>query len=108
MKYCTKCLAPDTRPDINFENGVCAACIAYEKQNHTDWDREGTIEQCNQIDSLGYLLSQYLKYPKFGHASATEMTSRWIRSGMKTREEMIPLLKKYDKILDQGVVDKFC
>ena len=73
-----------------------------------EYVREGTIEQYNQIDSLGYLLNQYLKYPKFGHASATEMASRWIRSGMKNREEMIPLVKEYDKKLDQGIIENFC
>jgi hypothetical protein len=36
------------------------------------------------------------------------MASRWIRYGMATREEMIPTVKKYDKILDQGIVDGFC
>lgn len=73
-----------------------------------EYVREGTLEQYNQIDSISYLLNQYLKYPKFGHASATEMASRWIRAGLKTREEMIPLVKKYDKILDQGIVNNFC
>jgi N-acetyl sugar amidotransferase len=73
-----------------------------------EYEREGTLEQYNQIDSIGYLINQYLKYPKFGHASATEMASRWIRAGLKTREEMIPLVKQYDKNLDQGIVDRFC
>jgi hypothetical protein len=73
-----------------------------------EYTREGTLEQYNQIDSLGYLLNQYLKYPKFGHASATEMASRWIRAGLKTREEMIPMVKQYDKNLDQGIIDEFC
>ena len=70
--------------------------------------REGTLEDYNQIDSLGYLINQYLKYPKFAHASATEMASRWIRSGLSTREEMIPFVEKYDKNLDQKIVEKFC
>ena len=70
--------------------------------------REGTLENFNQIDSLGYLINQFLKYPKFGHASATEMASRWIRSGLATRNEMIPLVEKYDGILDQEIVNKFC
>jgi len=73
-----------------------------------EYVREGTLEQYNQIDSIGYLLNQYLKYPKFGHASATEMASRWIRSGLKSREEMIPYVKQYDRNLDQGIVEKFC
>lgn len=73
-----------------------------------EYVREGTLEQYNQIDSLGYLLNQYLKYPKFGHSSATEMASRWIRAGLKSREEMMPLVKQHDKNLDQGIVDEFC
>ena len=72
-----------------------------------EYVREGTLENYNQIDSIGYLLNQYLKYPKYAHASATEMASRWIRAGIAAREEMIPLVKKYDKILDQGIVDAF-
>ena len=27
IKYCKKCVIPNTRPDINFDNlGVCSAC----------------------------------------------------------------------------------
>ena len=73
-----------------------------------EYVREGTLEQYNQIDSIGYLLNQYLKYPKFAHASATEMASRWIRAGLKTREEMIPSVEQYDRNLDQRIVDTFC
>ena len=53
-------------------------------------------------------MNQYLKYPKYAHASATDMASRWIRSNMKSRDEMIPFVKEYDKNLDQGIIDKFC
>ena len=38
MKYCSKCLMPDTRPGITFIDGVCAPCINYEKQKIVDWD----------------------------------------------------------------------
>jgi len=72
-----------------------------------EYKREGTIENYNQIDSLGYLINQWFKYPKYGHASVTEMASRWIRAGRLTREEAIPLVKKYDKCLDQGALDEF-
>lgn len=38
MKYCTKCLFPSTKPDLQFdENGVCAACINAEKKDNIDW-----------------------------------------------------------------------
>ena len=39
MKYCEKCLMPDTRPGLEFDdNGVCFACVHYEKRKNTDWD----------------------------------------------------------------------
>ncbi len=39
IKYCTKCLYPDTKPDLHFdEHGVCNACRAYENRAEVDWD----------------------------------------------------------------------
>lgn len=40
MKYCKKCIQPDTRPGIVFDkNGVCDACNYQEQVYHTiDWD----------------------------------------------------------------------
>ena len=73
-----------------------------------EYEREGFIENYDQIDSLGYLFNIHLKYLKFAHAYATDIASRWIRYGLKTREEMIPFVEKHDGQLDQGVVDKFC
>ncbi|MDY7080713.1 MAG: N-acetyl sugar amidotransferase [Chloroflexota bacterium] len=38
MKYCKKCVMPDTRPGSLFdEEGVCQACRNYEKQGNIDW-----------------------------------------------------------------------
>lgn len=78
------------------------------KQLLNEYEREGTIEQYNQIDSIGYLLNQFMKYPKYGHSSVTEIGSRWIRAGLKTRNEIIPLVKENDKKLDQEIIEKFC
>jgi len=41
MKYCKKCVQPDTRPGIKFDkNGICYAC-KYQKQidHEIDWDK---------------------------------------------------------------------
>ena len=70
--------------------------------------RENFLENYDQIDSLSYLVHAFLKYPKFGHASATDIGSRWIRAGLKTREEMIPLVEEFDGQLDQDMIEKFC
>ena len=39
MKYCKKCLMPDTRPGISFnEEGVCSACQNHEKRKKINWE----------------------------------------------------------------------
>ncbi len=39
MFYCKKCVMPNTRPGISFnEEGVCSACQAYERRKKIDWD----------------------------------------------------------------------
>jgi len=73
-----------------------------------EYEREGSIDNYDQIDSIPYMLGPYLKYLKFGHSAATDNASRWIRYGLKTREEMIPIVEERDKQLDQGMVEKFC
>lgn len=43
---CRKCVIPNTRPDTEFVDGVCSACIAYEKRAQIDWDeRKRQLEQ---------------------------------------------------------------
>src|SRR5690606_26684389 len=38
IRYCTRCLLPDTKPDLSFnENGVCNACTNYENRAAVDW-----------------------------------------------------------------------
>jgi hypothetical protein len=73
-----------------------------------EYSREGSIDNYDQIDSISYLLNPYMKYLKFGHSIATDNASRWIRYGLKTREEMIPVVEELDSKLDQGIVEKFC
>ena len=32
LRYCTRCVMPDSKPDLQFdEEGVCSACRAYER-----------------------------------------------------------------------------
>ncbi|TAN45253.1 MAG: N-acetyl sugar amidotransferase [Nitrospirae bacterium] len=39
MKYCKKCVQPDTRPRIYFnEDGVCGACLWKEEKKTIDWE----------------------------------------------------------------------
>jgi hypothetical protein len=35
---CTRCLLPDSKPDLHFnEDGVCSACQSFDAQNEVDW-----------------------------------------------------------------------
>ncbi len=35
---CTRCVMPNTRPDTAFVDGVCSACLSFEKRQQVDWD----------------------------------------------------------------------
>lgn len=39
MKRCTRCLYPETKPDLHFNRaGVCSACVAFDLREGIDWD----------------------------------------------------------------------
>lgn len=51
MKYCKKCLMPDTRPGTNFDKeGVCQACNNYELRKKIDWEkrRQELVKLCDK------------------------------------------------------------
>lgn len=73
-----------------------------------EWDRTNHIENFNQIDSYGYLLNAWMKYPKFGHAYATDYAARWVRYGIIDREDAVKLAEERDHALDPKIVDDFC
>ena len=41
IRYCKKCLFPETKPDLHFdENGTCSACVAAEQKDQSiNWDQ---------------------------------------------------------------------
>ncbi len=44
MKYCKKCLQPDTRPNTQFtEEGICPACNYFDKLDQVDWEERREI-----------------------------------------------------------------
>lgn len=46
MRYCSRCVIPETRPHITFDHqGVCNACRAYELKKHIDWESRKAIFQ---------------------------------------------------------------
>ena len=56
MKYCKKCLQPDTRPNIKFnEEGVCPPCQYMEKFNQIDWQKRQ--KELNEIINFGKMFN---------------------------------------------------
>ena len=48
MRYCKKCVMPDTRPGMKFdEQGVCYPCRNYEGRKSIDWD-----ERWKELEAL--------------------------------------------------------
>ena len=40
LNYCKKCVMPDTKPDLYFdEEGVCSACKFYDDRQSIDWSQ---------------------------------------------------------------------
>lgn len=39
MRYCTKCVQPDTRPNVYFnEDGICGACLWEQEKKSINWN----------------------------------------------------------------------
>ena len=82
---------------------------AYGFSQLDPWDaRRGYVEQYDQIDAIGYLVHCWMKYPKYGHARATDVCSYWLREGLLSRDRAMELVDKNDHILDMNVKNDFC
>ena len=72
-----------------------------------EWRREGCSEDFESIDSVGYQVHSWLKYPKFGFQRVSDVESRRIREGVQTRDGAMEVVEKHDHILDQKALDDF-
>jgi N-acetyl sugar amidotransferase len=91
-------------PWDGYRNYQIAKRYGFRDITH-EWNREGYIEDYDQVDTIGYLVNAWLKYPKFGFHRATDVACYWIRSGKITREEGIKLVREHDHKLDQQMLD---
>lgn len=72
-----------------------------------EWVREGLSESYEQIDTIGYNVHPWCKFPKYGHQHNTDILSRWIRYGRITRSEAVDLVKEREHILDPRMLKDF-
>ena len=95
-------------PWDGFKNMCFTSGLGFKTLGDTnEWVRQGFIEDYDQIDSPGYLVHPWLKYPKYGHSRATDVASNLIRNGYMTRKMAIELVKKHDHRLDPIALDDF-
>jgi N-acetyl sugar amidotransferase len=91
-----------------YNNYEISRKYGFKSLNDTgEWNREGYIEDYDQIDAIGYLVHPWLKYPKYGHARATDVSCYWLRNGRITREEAVKLVAEHDSKLDRKALEDF-
>lgn len=83
--YCRRCLYPETKPDILFdEDGVCSACRHFERRVEVDWDARHAelVEVLDRYrDTSG---SNYdCIVPVSGGKDSTTQTLRMLELGMR-------------------------
>ena len=74
----------------------------------SEWQRRHCAENFDQIDSVAYIVHAWMKYPKFGHAMASDYASRFVRYGLLSRAEAVKIVNERDAMLDERCVEDFC
>ena len=73
-----------------------------------EWDRKGTCENFEQIDSVAYMVHLWMKYPKFGFQRAADIASRRVREGLMSLDEAKEVMETVDPVLDPRALKDFC
>ena len=94
------------QPWNSYSNYIFARSRGFHDLEH-EWDRRHHVENFDQVDSRAYLVHPWMKYPKFGHASATDYAARFVRYGLMTREEAIEAVRLHDSRIDRKCVEDF-
>jgi hypothetical protein len=76
---------------------------------HDEWDRAGFIGDYDQIDSIGYLMNVWMKYPEMGYYRTTDVVGYRRRSDHFdiSIEDGIELIEEHDHKLDDRILDDF-
>tara|TARA_Y100001968_G_C19443354_1_gene763832 strand:+ start:2270 stop:3412 length:1143 start_codon:yes stop_codon:yes gene_type:complete len=106
MKYCIKCLQPDTRPNIKFDdNGICPACNYYSHLGNIDWE-----ERCETLINIVKEYKQNNKSNKkfhdciIGVSGGKDSTRQalWIREKLGLNPLLVCLAYPPDQVNNLG------
>ncbi len=103
MKYCKKCLQPNTRPNIVFKNGICPACNYFHELKNVDWQE--------RFDILGDLLEKYKSKDNnyydciIGVSGGKDSTRQalWIRDKLKLNPLLVCISYPPQQVSQRGV-----
>ena len=60
LTYCTRCVMPDTKPDLRLDDhGICNACRSYENRKEFDWEKRNAellqvLDRYRKIDGSNW------------------------------------------------------
>lgn len=91
----------------SYKNYQLSSKLGFQDLSN-EWDRTHHAENFDQIDTVGYIVHSWMKYPKYGHQAATDYASKFIRYGLLTRDEAARVVKERDHRLDRRSIDDFC
>jgi N-acetyl sugar amidotransferase len=104
MKYCTRCLQPDTRPNTVFTAaGICPACDYFERLQHVDWQERYEI--------LEDLLTRFPRKPGqvfdciIGVSGGKDSTRQalWVRDKLGLKPLLACLSYPPEQVTERGV-----
>ena len=75
---------------------------------YNEWQRQGQLENFSQIDSIGYIVAVWCKFPKFGFQRVTDIACRFVRDGILTKEQAELYIAEQDWILDPAAKRDLC
>lgn len=83
MIYCKKCLYPNTKPDLMFDDqGICSACTAFENRAKIDWTKR-EAEFRTLVDYTKSMRCQYdCVIPVSGGKDSTYQTIKALEYGL--------------------------
>lgn len=112
IRYCTRCVMPETKPDILFDDhGVCSACRHFDDRSSVDWDAR-RLELHSILER--YRSAEGSRYdciiPVSGGKDSTFQTIRVLELGMNplcvtaTTDKLTPIGRRnLDNIRELGV-----
>ena len=73
-----------------------------------DWKRQHHLDDYSQIDSIGYPVHLWLKYPKFGFQRVTDIATRRVRAGHWMWKQAQKVIEEHDEYIDPQALVDFC